>query len=172
MRWLLPKSLNGFLLLGLSVLAGPLLLAILNATVHMRHLADNSQRLVADGVRTTRLSQDLYAQIALLERSAKLYQVLGDATVLAAFRDHDQRLSTIVESLSSQLHTADAKAQLSRLIEKQAQIRTMVLDNKPPTRESPELASAFVVLGDLAYSASGLSNRQIDSDVSALRREA
>ncbi|MGA8709058.1 MAG: HAMP domain-containing sensor histidine kinase [Steroidobacteraceae bacterium] len=172
MRWLLPKSLNGFLLLGLSVLAGPLLLAILNATVHMRHLADNSQRLVADGVRTTRLSQDLYAQIALLERSAKLYQVLGDATVLAAFRDHDQRLSTIVESLSSQLHTADAKAQLSRLIEKQAQIRTMVLDNKPPTRESPELASAFVVLGDLAYSASGLSNRQIDSDVSVLRREA
>ena len=62
----------------------------------MRHLADNSQRLVADSVRTTRLSQDLYAQIALLERSAKLYQVLGDAKVLAAFRDHDQRLSTIV----------------------------------------------------------------------------
>ena len=172
MRWLLPKSLNGFLLLGLSVLAGPLLLAILNATVHMRHLADNSQRLVADGVRTTRLSQDLYAQIALLERSAKLYQVLGDATVLAAFRDHDQRLSAIVESLSSQLHTADAKTQLSRLNDMQAQIRTMVLDNKPPIRESPELASAFTVLGDLAYSASGLSNRQIDSDVSVLRREA
>ena len=99
MRWPLPKSLNGFLLLGLSVLAGPLLLAILNATVQMRHLADSSQRLVADGVQTTRLSQDLYAQIALLERSAKLYQVLGDDSVLVAFRDHDQRLSSIVLAL-------------------------------------------------------------------------
>src|ERR1700693_6234276 len=160
MRWLLPKSLNGFLLLGLSVLAGPLLLAILNATVQMRHLADSSQRLVADGVQTTRLSQDLYAQIALLERSAKLYQVLGDATVLAAFRDHDQ------------LPNPYAKAQLSRLIDKQDQIRSLVLSNKSPAKESPELASAFVVLGDLAYAAAGLSNQQIDTDVTALRREA
>lgn len=172
MRWLLPKSLNGFLLLGLTVLAGPLLLAILNATVQMRHLADSSQRLVADGVQTTRLSQDLYAQIALLERSAKLYQVLGDPTVLAAFRDHDERLSAIVVALIGQLHSPDAKAQLSRLIEKQAQIRSLVLSNKGPTKESPELASAFVALGDLAYAASGLSNQQIDTDVSALRREA
>jgi two-component system sensor histidine kinase GlrK len=172
MRWLLPKSLNGFLLLGLIVLAGPLLLAILNATVQMRHLADSSQRLVADGVRTTRLSQDLYAQIALLERSAKLYQVLGDATVLAAFHDHDQRLGAIVAALRGQLRTPDAKAQLARLTDKQTQIRAMVLDNKPAARESPELASAFVVLGDLAYTASGLSNQQIDTDVSGLRRAA
>ena len=93
MRWLLPKSLNGFLLLGLAVLAGPLLFAILNATVQMRRLADSSQRLVADSVQTTRLSQDMYAQITLLERSARLYQVLGDEQVLAAFREHDQRIS-------------------------------------------------------------------------------
>ena len=46
----------------------------------MRRLADTSQRLVADSVQTTRLSQDMYAQIALLERSARLYQVLGDPT--------------------------------------------------------------------------------------------
>jgi len=82
MRWLLPKSLNGFLLLGLCVLAGPLLFAILNATVQMRRLADTSQRLVGHSVQTTRLSQDVYAQIALLERSARLYEVLGDPTVL------------------------------------------------------------------------------------------
>jgi two-component system sensor histidine kinase GlrK len=171
MRWLLPKSLNGFLLLGLIVLAGPLLLALLNATVQMRQLADSSQRLVADGVQTTRLSQDLYAQIALLERSARLYQVLGDATVLAAFRDHDQRLSTIVVSLIGQLHSADAKAQLSRLVDKQAEIRALVLNAKTPAKESPELAAAFVRLGDLAYGASGLSNQQIDTDVAALQRE-
>jgi hypothetical protein len=35
MGWLLPKSLNGFLLLGLGFLAGPLLLAILHAAVQM-----------------------------------------------------------------------------------------------------------------------------------------
>jgi two-component system, NtrC family, sensor histidine kinase GlrK len=171
MRWLLPKSLNGFLLVGLIVLAGPLLVAMLNATVQMRRLADTSQRLVADGVQTTRLSQDLYAQIALLERSARLYQVLGDDSVLTAYRDHDSRLSAIVVALIGQLHDPEAKAQLSRLIDKQAQIRTLVMDTRSPAKESPELASAFVVLGELAYSAAGLSNQQIDTDVAGLQHE-
>jgi two-component system, NtrC family, sensor histidine kinase GlrK len=171
MRWLLPKSLNGFLLVGLIVLAGPLLVAMLNATVQMRRLADTSQRLVADGVQTTRLAQDLYAQIALLERSARLYQVLGDDSVLTAYRDHDSRLSTIVVALIGQLHSPDAKAQLSRLIDKQAQIRALVMTTQSPAKESPELASAFVVLGELAYSAAGLSNQQIDTDVAGLQHE-
>jgi two-component system sensor histidine kinase GlrK len=171
MRWLLPKSLNGFLLLGLSVLAGPLLFAILNAPVQMRRLADNSQRLVVDSVQTTRLSQDLYAQIALLERSARLYEVLGDPTVLAAFREHDQRLSAIVVALIGQLRAPDAQAQLSRLIDQQAQIRSLVLNTKSPAGEPTALASAFVALGDLTASAASLSNQQIDSDVAALQSQ-
>ena len=171
MRWLLPKSLNGFLLVGLIVLAVPLLVAMLNATVQMRRLADTSQRLVADGVQTTRLSQDLYAQIALLERSARLYQVLADDSVLTAYRDHDTRLSAIVVALIGQLHNPDAKAQLSRLIDKQAEIRALVMNTHSPAKESPELASAFVVLGELAYNAAGLSNQQIDTDVAGLQNE-
>jgi len=171
MRWLLPKSLNGFLLLGLSVLAGPLLFAILNATVQMRRLADSSQRLVVDSVQTTRLSQDLYAQIALLERSARLYEVLGDATVLASFRQYDQRVSAIVAALSDQLRASTAQAQLSRLVGEQTQIRALVLNIKVPSKETTELAAAFVALSDLASGAADLSNRQIDSDVAALQNE-
>ncbi len=171
MRWLLPKSLNGFLLLGLSVLAGPLLFAILNATVQMRRLADSSQRLVVDSVQTTRLSQDLYAQIALLERSARLYEVLGDATVMTAFREHDQRLTEIVTALIGQLRAPTAQAQLSRLIDQQAQIRALLLNTRIPAKEPAELAAAFVALGDLASGAADLSNQQIDGDVAALQSE-
>jgi two-component system, NtrC family, sensor histidine kinase GlrK len=171
MRWLLPKSLNGFLLLGLSVLAGPLLFAILNATVQMRHLADTSQRLVADSVQTTRLSQNLYAQIALLERSARLYQVLGDATVLAAFRQHDEQLGATEDALRGQLRAPDAHAQLSRLSEQQATIRSLVLNSKSTQNEPSQLAAAFVSLSDLATAAADLSNQQIDTDVGALQSQ-
>jgi two-component system, NtrC family, sensor histidine kinase GlrK len=172
MRWLLPKSLNGFLLLGLSVLAGPLLFAILNATVQMRRLADSSQRLVVDSVQTTRLSQDLYAQIALLERSARLYQVLSDASVLAAFRLHDDQLSATVGALLGQLRAADAHAQLSRLSDQQSQIRNLVLNGSTLQSEPAQLAAAFVALGDLASGAAGLSNQQIDTDLGALQRQS
>jgi len=172
MRWLLPKSLNGFLLLGLSVLAGPLLFAILNATVEMRRLTDSSQRLVIDSVQTTRLSRDLYAQIALLERSARLYQVLGDATVLAAFRQHDEQLSATVLALLGQLRAAEAHAQLLRLSDQQARVRNLVLNSNMPQTESESLSAAFVALGDLASAAAGLSNQQIDTDLRALQGQS
>ncbi len=169
MRWLLPKSLNGFLLLGLGILAGPLLLAILNATVQMRHMAATSQQLVADSVQTTRLSQDLYAQIASLERSARLYQVLGGAPVLAAFRENDARLSGIVAALRRELRAPPAREQLERLSDVQDQIRALVLREHPPAGQSAELTQSFVSLGDLASGAAAINNRQIDADVAALQ---
>jgi two-component system sensor histidine kinase GlrK len=74
-------------------------------------------------------------------------------------------------ALIGQLRAPTAKTQLSRLVDEQAQIRALVLNTKIPSKEPTELAAAFVVLGDLASAAAGLSNQQIDSDVAALQSE-
>jgi two-component system, NtrC family, sensor histidine kinase GlrK len=178
MGWLLPKSLNGFLLLGLGILAGPLLLAILHAAVQMRRLSDTSQQLVVDSVQSTRLVQDMYAQIALLERSARLYQVLGEPTVRASFREHDARLSAIVRTLHQRLRAADAPGQLQRLVDMQGRIESLVVP-APATSGQPatpvasaraaELAQSFVLLGDLANGVATLNNQQIDAESGELR---
>src|SRR3984885_1039051 len=168
MGWLLPKSLNGFLLLGLGILAGPLLLAILHAAVQMRRLSDTSQQLVIDSVQSTRLTQDMYAQIALLERSARLYQVLGEPGVRAAFREHDAKLATIVRTLRQRLRAADAPGQLQRLIDMQAHIQSLVLQ-APVADQAAELAQSFVLLGDLANGVATLTNQQIDAESGDLR---
>src|SRR5579871_710799 len=170
MRWLLPKSLNGFLLLGLVVLAGPLLFALLNATVQMRRLASTSQRLVADSVRTTRLSQDMFAQLALLERSARLYLVLTDPSVLAAFRQHDQRISSDAAALHGELRGDQARAQLQQFEDALDQIRSLVLVN-PGRRAADQLSLTFTQLSDLAGGIADLSNRQIDEDVQSLQQQ-
>ncbi|MGH8142792.1 MAG: HAMP domain-containing sensor histidine kinase [Steroidobacteraceae bacterium] len=171
MRWLLPKSLNGFLLLGLVTLAGPLLFAILNATVQMRRLASTSQHLVVDSVRTTRLSQDMYAQLNLLERSARLYLVLSNPTVLAAFHDHDQRVSDIASQLHGQLRGDVAHAQLQHFQDALDHIRALVLAEKAPAHRADELSQTFVQLGNLADAIANLSNRQIDSDINVLQQQ-
>ncbi|MGH8205879.1 MAG: hypothetical protein ACRETK_03795, partial [Steroidobacteraceae bacterium] len=171
MRWLLPKSLNGFLLLGLVTLAGPLLFAILNATVQMRRLASTSQHLVVDSVRTTRLSQDMYAQLNLLERSARLYLVLSNPTVLATFHDHDQHISEIASELHGQLRGDVAHAQLQQFQDALDQIRSLVLVTKAPAHRAEELSQTFVQLGNLADGIANLSNRQIDSDIDVLQRQ-
>ena len=169
MGWLLPKSLNGFLLLGLGFLAGPLLLAILHAAVQMRRLSDTSQQLVVDSVQSTRLTQDMYAQIALLERAARLYQVLGEPTVRASLREHDARLTNIVGTLRQRLRATEAPGQLQRLIDTQKQIESLVLQSPPATGRGTELTQSFVLLGDLANGVATLNNQQIDAESRDLR---
>src|ERR1700681_488794 len=169
MGWLLPKSLNGFLLLGLGFLAGPLLLAILHAAVQMRRLSDTSQQLVVDSVQSTRLTQDMYAQIALLERSARLYQVLGEPAVRTAFREHDAKLARIVGTLRQLLRAADAPGPLHRLIATQKQIGSLVQQSPFAAGQAAELAQSFVLLGDLANGVATLNNQQIDIESSELR---
>jgi two-component system sensor histidine kinase GlrK len=169
MGWLLPKSLNGFLLLGLGFLAGPLLLAILHAAVQMRRLSDTSQQLVVDSVQSTRLTQDMYAQIALLERSARLYQVLGEPTVRASFREHDARLSEIIGTLRQRLRATDAPGQLQRLIDTQQRIDSLVLAAPVAPGQASELAQSFVLLGDLANGVANLTDQQIDAESRDLR---
>jgi two-component system sensor histidine kinase GlrK len=176
MRWLLPKSLNGFLLLGLVTLAGPLLFGILNATVQMRRLATTGQRLVADSVRTTRLAQDMYAQIALLERSARLYLVLADQSVLVPFRDHGQRISEIAGALHQELRAQGAHAELNALTDELDHIRSLVLLLKPPAAKIPpgraeQIDQAFTHLGELTSDIASAANQQIDFDVATLQRQ-
>src|ERR1700681_310556 len=169
MGWLLPKSLNGFLLLGLGFLAGPLLLAILHAAVQMRRLSDTSQQLVVDSVQSTRLTQDMYAQIALLERSARLYQVLGESAVRTAFSEHDAKMARIVGTLRQRLRAADAPGPLQRLIDTQKQIGSLVQQSPVAAGQAAELAQSFVLLGDLANGVATLNNQQIDIESSELR---
>jgi two-component system sensor histidine kinase GlrK len=66
MRWARPKSLSGLMLVGLGLMAVPLLAAILTALLQMRVLADTGQRIIVEGVTAARASQALFAQIASL----------------------------------------------------------------------------------------------------------
>ena len=79
------------MLLGLALIAGPLLVAVVDAAIQIRSLAKTSQDLVHEGVQSARLSQSLFADITSLERTARLYQVLGDPTLLDSYRNTDQQ---------------------------------------------------------------------------------
>src|SRR5215470_740339 len=95
MSWIRPKSLSGLMLLGLAVIAVPLVVAILNAALQIRTLADTSRQLVVEGVGAARASQDLVSLIASLERTTSLYQVLRDPKLIGVYREqNDQRAAT------------------------------------------------------------------------------
>jgi two-component system, NtrC family, sensor histidine kinase GlrK len=170
MRWLLPKSLNGYLLLGIGVITVPLLIAILHATIEMRRLTSFSQRLVLESVQTTRLSQNMFEQISSLERAARLYQVLGEPKLLAAFDEHDNSLATTIGELRAQLHGGETRAALEPMAAQRAKIAASV--HAQPAAASARLGLPdFGPLGAQASLVATLINVQIDANLSSLREQ-
>src|SRR5579864_1854920 len=111
MQWARPKSLSGLMLLGLALIAVPLLVAILTAVFQIRDLAETGQKIVIQGVTGARASQALFGQIASLERTARLYDVLNDPKLLDLYRTQDERLSGTREQLQ-RLNTSAARSTL------------------------------------------------------------
>ena len=165
MRLGLPKSLNGFLLLGMAVIAVPLLAAIVNATFQIRRLTTFSQALVQESVQTTRLSQDMFGQVASLERAARLYQVLGDASVLANFREHDGRLAVTVETLGMQVHSPEAHEAITEFAAAQRDVRAVV------AAAAAETDAELAALSARATRISMLINQQIDRELASMETQ-
>ncbi|MCC7464257.1 MAG: HAMP domain-containing histidine kinase [Gammaproteobacteria bacterium] len=169
MRWPRPKSLHGFLLLGLAIIALPLLVAMLNATVQMRRLTLASQRLVIDSVQTTRLTQSLFSRIASLDRAARVYRVMGSATVLTAYREHDAALVRTLRELRGNLRGPETLAAADALERARQEVGAAVLQpDASGTRQDAGLQS----LADTAARLAALSNRQIDADLRTLEEHA
>ncbi len=115
------------MLLGLAVIAVPLLVAILNAALQMRRLADTSRELVVEGVSTARSSQDLKSQIDSLDRTARLYQELGDQKDLDAYRAQDAQLTDTRRNLAAQLKSKPALQALDTLGKLQGAVGNLLL---------------------------------------------
>jgi two-component system, NtrC family, sensor histidine kinase GlrK len=172
MRWLRPKSLSGLMLFGLGLLALPLLVAIITAALQIRTLATTGQKIVIEGVTAARASQQLFSQIASLERTARLYDVLNDPKLLESYEQEDEAFSATRAKLyvNATMATRQTLAQLARM---QQSIRTIVLTTPASTAatNTAALSSQFSTLSALADKVAEQSNEQIDAEVGSLQRQ-
>ncbi|HKZ73770.1 MAG TPA: HAMP domain-containing sensor histidine kinase, partial [Steroidobacteraceae bacterium] len=171
MRWARPKSLTSLMLLGLALIAVPLLVAILNAALQIRALAETSQRLVEEGVQAARASQDMFSQISSLERTTRLYQVLSAPNLLEDYRRYDARLTATRAQLEQQLRSEPARRTLAEIATLQGAISRTVLAAPQDPAEFAALLQRFTALSDLAERIARESNAQIDSDLAALHNQ-
>jgi two-component system sensor histidine kinase GlrK len=158
------------MLLGLAVIAVPLLVALGDAELQIRALADTGQQLVVEGVAAARASQELFAQISSLERTARLYQVLNDPKLLELYRSQDSRLSTTRVELGRNARSDQARHTLAELGQLQQRIGQMVLGMPQPSYNLSQLLQRFADLSALADRVAEESNAQIDSQVVSLER--
>ncbi|HYP65306.1 MAG TPA: HAMP domain-containing sensor histidine kinase [Steroidobacteraceae bacterium] len=151
------------MLFGLALMAVPLLAAILTAVLQIRDLSDTGQKIVLQGVSGARASQALFGQIASLERTARLHEVLKDPKLLDAYKSQDERLSSLREQLHT-LATGDARITLEELGQLQEGIRAGVMSNS-----GADPSASFAQLSELVERVAQQSNAQVDAEVAALR---
>ena len=155
------------MLFGLALMAVPLLAAVLTAVLQIRDLSETGQKIVIQGVTGARASQALFGQIASLERTARLHEVLKDPKLLELYRTQDDRLSRTREQLHS-LATGEARQTLEELGEVQRSIRASVM-NAPAGSATSDLSPRFVQFSELVERVAQQSNAQVDAEVAALQ---
>jgi two-component system, NtrC family, sensor histidine kinase GlrK len=170
MRFPQPKSLSGLMLIGFTIVAAPLLFAIVNAAVQMNHLSTRSEQLVVDGVRATRNNQRMFEEIGALERTARLYQIVGNSDLLDVYaRIHGRLISTVNELLGLPLdaQTRDGARGLENEAER---LHTELRHDSPNSARMADLVSAYPQLSDMASQVSNRVSAQIDSELTKLQQ--
>ena len=172
MRWPRLKSLSGLMLLGLALIAVPLLWAVGDAAFQIRSLSATSQQLVLEGVQSARLSRSLIADIASLERTARLYNVIiTDPRLLDTYRRTDQSLATTRSQLALLLDEEPTRRSLEEFAAMHNQIAQAVGSTPPGGPAFANILGRFDGLNKLADAIAESSNTQIDARLAELQQQ-
>jgi two-component system, NtrC family, sensor histidine kinase GlrK len=157
------------MLIGFTIVAAPLLFAIVNAAVQMNRLSNSSEQLVVRGMQGSGDNQRMFVEIAALERTARLYQILPNSDLLEVYaRNHDRLENTLNELLTLPL-SEQAQTDI-RALKTEAERRAAELRAAPAnSARMAELVNSYTQMSDLASKISNHVSGQIDHELTALQ---
>ena len=157
------------MLIGFTIVAAPLLFAIVNAAVQMNRLSNSSEQLVVRGMQGSGDNQRMFVEIAALERTARLYQILPNSDLLEVYtRNHDRLENTLNELLTLPL-SEQAQTDI-RALKTEAERRAAELRAAPAnSARMAELVNSYTLMSDLASKISNHVSGQIDHELTALQ---
>jgi two-component system sensor histidine kinase GlrK len=164
-----PRSFLQLVLIGFSLVTLPLIVAIVNATISVGRLADQSRQAVHDAVQVTHSSRMLVEQLIAMERQARQYQVLGDEALLQAYTTAHEQFRTLTTRMASLPLDAFQQRQLRVLIGKEHEVFATLHTQPRDSIQSEKAAAEFVSLTELARSIQTQSNQLIDREIDVMQ---
>jgi two-component system sensor histidine kinase GlrK len=138
----------------------------------MNRLSNRSERLVIHGMQGTRNTQLLFEEISSLERTARLYQIIGDRDLLDGYTRNNDRLDATANELLSLPLDAPSRSDV-RALQTEADRLLQQLKSAAPNSEGlAQIIDAYPHLSDLASRVSGRTNAQIDNELTGLQLAA
>ena len=147
MKFYRPKSILRLILVGFSLVALPLIAALVIAMVSVDRLVGQSQHTLLHSVLVTKGSQLLVDAVIAMERNALQYQVLGDKVLFDVYMENHGKFLETARSLDA-LDIADGQRKLiEELIVSEDEIH-VILGVYP--HNDPETAAALAGFTEIA----------------------
>ncbi len=137
-------------MLGLALVALPLLVAVGNAVVKLDQLASESESVVLESVRSTEENQRLANLLRSMERNARQYLVLREPTLLELYTDDQDGFQQTLVSLAELPQDGLTSSQLSVLDESSRRVFTALSDYRGQDETLPTVVDQFGIMATAA----------------------
>ena len=160
-----PKSFLKLLLLGFGLVSLPLILALWNAGAYVDRLTTQSQAAVEQAAEAARASRVLMEQVTAMERLARQYLILGDASLLADYATVRRSFKQTTSDMSLLPLDETQLQELNKTIEKEQALFEQLGGKHDRREERKQMIDGYVELSDLATSVLKQSNLLIDREI-------
>ena len=167
-----PKSIRRLILTGFSLVALPLIVAMVYTTISVDRLVSQSQYTLLQSVLATQGSQVLVEAITAMERSARQYQVLGDKVLFDVYEENHQEFIDTARSLDTLDLAGSQRALLEELYLEENELYVVLGTH---AHDAPETEAALPSFDGLSQKARQiLANNQdlINQGVEDIKRNA
>jgi two-component system sensor histidine kinase GlrK len=172
MRITYPRSFLSLLLIGFTIVAGPLLVALFTNAVAFERLAELSEQAVHSAVKVTQASRTLIGTLNSLERSARQYAVAGEATFLETYRGHRATFRAMLDTIHEGALSETQRVEVAEIARQEAAIHDLIAGTKPTPELSARLQKEFAALADRSQSLVRAGDQVIDEEIDKLRTQA
>lgn len=167
-----PRSFSGLLILGFTLVAAPLIAALINNAVSINRLVNRSQQAVYQAVQATQSSRRLAELLNALERSARQMLILGDRSLLDAYTIHRGQFLQVTEAFMALPFDGEQQASLGEIVAGERAVHAVLADRNSKFDDLQQAVQRFAALGERSRAITTHSNDMIDREVNAMRATA
>jgi two-component system sensor histidine kinase GlrK len=167
-----PRSFPRLLAVGFTLVALPLVFALVNNAISVDRLANRSQNAVYQAVQATQASRRLAQLLGALERTARQIMILDDRSLLDDYAANRRQFEQTVAEFSRLPLDAEQKSALDDIVRGEAGIFAALSKTATTSAQLKSAVGRFEGLAERAQAVMTYSNAQIDREVEAMRTTA
>ncbi len=167
-----PRSFLRLLVIGFTLVALPLIVALVTSAVAVDQLASRSETAVYGAVQATQGSRRLGELLTAMERSARQIVILDDRSLLAAYEALRAQLLEMPAQFAALPFDATQRADLAAIMAAEQEIYAALSNPRLGVRALQGRVSRFAELAEQARGINQKSTALIDREVEAMQKTA